>query len=211
MKPALRAAVLLILVGVGVPQRGHAQDSTYGQRALARFIQTMENDSTFPDSLRHLTVGQLDSLSLDYFNLMDDAGTALYIRAMASALHEMSDSACGLTLLPGHDSLTSLVGILSAVRPPTVDTLLLVHRLALVAAAHPTARTADTPEEAQDAIRRFIMALDSTDRQRFIHAAQHPPMSIEDACWVQRTLYDYLATLPEGEVGPLERRLSAHP
>jgi len=212
MAPSFRslAAALILALGSGLGRaEAQATDSTYGARALARFLDRNHADTQLPDSLRNMTIGRLDSLADQYFVLLDDTATALYVRAFAGALDQLSESQCArLGGLSGEKDEMHLVTLLALVDSATVDTLLLVHELALLAAARPTPQRVGTQEEMQAAIVRLVTSLTPDDQQRFTAIALHPPPSQSDACWADRTMFGGLAKFPSADLGPVMRRMT---
>ena len=212
MAPFFRsfAAALILALGSGLGRaEAQAADSTYAGRALARFLERNHADTRLPDSLRSMTIGRLDSLADDYFALLDDAASALYVRTFAGILRQLPESQCArLGGLSGEDEM-NLVTLLASVDSATVDTLLLVHELALLAAARPTPQRVGTAEEMQQAILRLVTSLPPDDQQRFMSVALHPPPSQSDACWAARTMFGGLANFPPADLGPVMRRMSS--
>lgn len=188
--------------------RAEAQvDSSYGARALSRTLERIRADTRLPDSLRGITIGGLDSLASKYFALLDDSSTALYVRAFAGALRQLPDSQCAEAggLSGGELNLLTLLG---SVDSATVDSLLLAHELALLAAARGTSQRVGTAAEGQETIVRLVTSLPPEDQQRFFFIAQHPPPNPSDACWAIRMLFEELAKLPPASLGPIMRRMS---
>jgi hypothetical protein len=189
--------------------RSHAQlpDTGYSHRALSRFLVVLHSDTRLPDSLRHLTVGGLDSLPSAYFSLLDDAATSFYMHAMASALHQVPQALCGQVFaIGGNLDLTTL---LAAIDSTTVDALILSLNRAIHAAATGTPRRVATRSEMQTAILKLTGGLPIADQQRLMRIARNPPPSEEDACWSIRVLIDGLAAMPPEELGPVVRAMSA--
>ena len=211
MAPSYRslAIALILSFGTGLGRASaQATDSTYGARALARFLDRNHADTRLPDSLRDMTIGRLDSLADQYFVLLDDTATALYVRAFAGALDQLPESQCAqLGGLAGDEEINILT-LLASVDSATVDTLLLVHELALLAAARPTPQRVGTQEEMQAAIVRLVTSLTPDDQQRFTAIALHPPPSQSDACWADRTMFGGLAKFPSADLGPVMRRMT---
>jgi hypothetical protein len=108
-----------------IVQVGSAQntDSTYGRRALERFLERTRADARLPDSLRSLTVERLDSLSVTYFGNLDDSSMALYLRTTVAMLRQLPEPLCAAAGgLSGEHNLT-LVRMLTAVDSVTADSL----------------------------------------------------------------------------------------
>lgn len=198
-------------LGQAEPATAQTQDTSYGARAAARLLTRIHGDTRLPDSLRSLTLGGLDSLPTDYFAQLDDSAMGVYLRSTVAALRQLPESLCAQFAVPAGDNATTLLTLLSAVDSVTVDSLLLAHELALLAAARSVPQVVATPAEFQQAMAQMIGWLAPSDRQRFVYVAQHPPPSQSDACWVGRTLYGSFERLPPNQLGPVMRRMSARP
>lgn len=205
--PALVSG-LCTIVQVGAAQNA---DSTYGRRALERFLERTHADARLPDSLRSLTVEGLDSLSVTYFGMLDDSSMALYLRTTVAMLHQLPEPQCAVAGgLSGEHALT-LARVLTVVDSVTADSLLLVHERALLAATQGTSPRVGTPDELRGVMGRLITGLPPEHQQRFMFIARNPPPSQADACWASQTLFGELAKLPPGELGPVMRRMSTPP
>jgi hypothetical protein len=205
--PALLSG-LCTIVQVGSAQN---TDSTYGRRALERFLERTRADARLPDSLRSLTVERLDSLSVTYFGNLDDSSMALYLRTTVAMLRQLPEPLCAAAGgLSGEHDLT-LVRMLTGVDSVTADSLLRVHELALLAATRGASPRVGTPEELHSVMGRLITGLPPEQQQRFMFVARNPPPSQADACWASQTLFGELAKLPPSELGPVMRRMSTPP
>ena len=206
----LRLRHLFILAGLALSSSrvcAQARDTTYSTRALGRFLQTLRVDATLPDSLRHLTPANLESLPTAYFQLLDDSATSSYLKTMASVLRQLPKAQCaeasGGGSAPG--------SLLAAVDSATVDALILVYDRIIRAASVATPRKVASRAEMQAAILRITGGLPVADQQRLQYIARNPPPSQDDACWFNRLLMDGLVKLPPEEVGPVFRAMSGPP
>jgi hypothetical protein len=206
----LRPRHLSILAGLAVSSSrlcAQAQDTAYASRAVGRFLQTLRVDATLPDSLRHLTPGNLESLPTAYFQLLDDSSISAYLQTMASVLRQLPKAQCAEASSGG----SGPGSLLAAVDSATVDALIIVYDRIIRAVAVATPRKVATRAEMQAAILRITGGLPVADQQRLQNIARNPPPSQDDACWFNRLLMDGLAKLPPEELGPVFRAMSAPP
>jgi hypothetical protein len=204
----LLAALCSALVPAAAAQ---ARDSSYGSRALVRFVSRVRTDDRLPARLRDMTLERLDALPVHYFALLDDSSATLWLQTLAAILEKLPEPACGAVLSPSAENTLKLSTLIASADSATVDAVLRVHERVLVAIAKPVPLPIATREETGSTIGRLMAELPPADYQRFVHIAQTPPPNEGDACWAARTLYRQLATLPPPQLGPVFRAMSQPP
>jgi hypothetical protein len=206
------AISLAVLHGALIPAAAaQVRDTSYGARALLRFITNARTDDRLPPRLREITVERLDALPVHYFALLDDSSATLWLQTVVALLGDLPESVCGSALSPSAENPLKLSILIASADSTTVDPLLLVHERVLLAIARPVPRHSATREEVGGTIGRLIAELSPADQQRFGHIARNPPPNEADACWAARTLFGRLATLPPSQLGPVFRAMSQPP
>ena len=206
--PILLAPLYGALVPTGAAQ---VHDTSYGARALVRFIANARTDDRLTPTLREITVERLESLPVHYFALLDDSSATLWLQTVVAILGDLPESVCGRVLSSSAENPLKLSTLIARADSATVDALLLVHERVLLAIAQPVPRHTATREEVGRTIGRLIAELPPTEQQRFGYIARNPPPSEADACWAARTLFGRIVTLPPSELGPVFRAMSQPP
>jgi hypothetical protein len=187
------------------------RDTSYGARALVRFIANARTDDRLPPRLRDITIDRLESLPVHYFGLLDDSSATLWLQTLVGVLGDLPESACGSALSPSAESPLKITTLIASADSATVDALLLIHERVLLAIARPIPRRTATREELGGTIGGLIAELPPADQQRFANIARNPPPSEADACWAARTVFGKIATLPPSHLGPVFRAMSQPP
>jgi hypothetical protein len=201
----------LTLAMLGLRSLGHAQspDSAYARRRVARLTDEVRADSTLPDSIRRLGVHDIvDPTNTSYFRLLDDSTAGVFMRLVASSLHELPDSICGTLLGSGDGRSPDFHDILPLLDPTAVDSwaVLFAHVVHLRAAAGPGYPLAP-PEQVHGATVTMLQRLGPEDQQRLMLIARTPPPSPRDACWSIQVMMDGLAAIASADLGPVVRAM----
>jgi hypothetical protein len=201
-----------LLYGTLVTQTAaQVHDTSYGARALGRFIDNARTDDRLPPGLREITVERLESLPVHYFALLDDSSAALWLQTVVALLTVLPEPVCGSLLSPSGENQLTISTLIARADSATVDALLLVHERVLLAIAQPVPRHTATREEVGRTVGRLLAELPSAEQQRFGYIARNPPPNDADACWAARTLYGKIVTLPPSQLGPIFRAMSQPP
>lgn len=201
---SILGALLLGTASTAAQSPGNA-----GNGALTAATRRLANDATLPDSLRHLSVGDLVSArNTRYVGLLDDASAGLYITAMASTLHQVPDSACGQFFAVPSTASTDLEMML-----PYLDSsssaawATILERLVHARAGGVSGGRSANAIEVKAAMLTMIGKLSAENQTRLITIARNPPPTPADGCWSSQTIMDGLAAMPVADLGPVVRAM----